>query len=143
MQQGDILLRQTVDGGEIEVENGTVLMSGGLETAVFLSLFGGNEQDDGRPDNPATWWGNLLDADRPERQYRSQTQHLIRSIPAVPANLRRVEDAARGDLAWMVTTGAASAVAAVATMPGLNKVLLSVTIDGETVEYSANWDADA
>ena len=47
-QQGDVLLFQTVDDGEINIENGVVEMSGGLETAAYLSLYGGNEDDDGR-----------------------------------------------------------------------------------------------
>ena len=88
-QQGDVSLRQTDDGGEITVVNGVVEMSGGLETAVYLSLFGGNEDDDGRADNPQTWWGNLAE-NEPERQYRSETQHLLQALPATTGTLIRV-----------------------------------------------------
>ena len=48
-QHGDVLLYHTPDGGEIEMVNGLVTMSGGLETMAYLCLFGGNEEDDGRP----------------------------------------------------------------------------------------------
>ena len=48
VQQGDVLLFQTIDDGNVEVINGIITMSGGLDTAAYLSLFGGNEEDDGR-----------------------------------------------------------------------------------------------
>lgn len=144
--QGDVLLFQTTDDGEIEVEDGRVTLSGGLETAAYLSLFGGNEQDSGRPDDPLTWWGNM-DEGQPERRYRSETQYLLRAIPAIPANLRRIEQAAERDLSWMVSTNAATAVSATASMPGRNRVRLTIRIEADgapsIIEYFENWKADA
>ena len=58
MQQGDVLLTHTDDDGDIEVLNGLVTMAGGLETAVYLSLFGANEHDPGGLDSPQQYWGN-------------------------------------------------------------------------------------
>ena len=144
--QGDVLLFQTPDGGNIKVERGRVVFSGGLGTAAYLSLFGGDERDSGRAEDPLTWWGNI-DEDRPERQYRSETQHLLRSIPAIPANLRRLEQAAERDLAWMIPAGVASAVSATANMPGRNRVRLVVSIEADGApsifEFFENWKADA
>ncbi|MCH9837702.1 phage GP46 family protein [bacterium] len=142
-QQGDVLLEQTNDNGEITVEGGVVSMAGGLQTAAYLSLFGGNEQDDGRPDNALQWWGNLSET-QAENQYRSRLQYLLRSIPSIPANLRRLEDAADADLAWMVETGAARTVSVAASMPALNRVRLVVTVNGgQDLTYIENWKADA
>lgn len=135
----DVLIFQTTDGGDIEIEGGVVTTGGGLASAVYLSLFGGNEQDDGREGNPATWWGNVVG----QEQYRSRTQHLLRSIPAIPANLRRIEDAARKDLNWMMESGAAGAIDVVATQPGLSTVKLVVIINNsESFEYLENWRAE-
>lgn len=145
-QQGDVLLFQTDDDGEINVVDGIVEMSGGLETAAYLSLFGGNEDDDGRDSNPANWWGNRDEVD-PARQYRSETQHLLQSIPATTGNLRRVEDAAVRDLAWFVQSGAASSVSVVASIPGVNRIKLTIDIEAQGVESSfefvENWKASA
>lgn len=144
--QGDVLLFQTNDGGDIDVDRGRVILSGGLETAAYLSLFGGNEQDSGQPDDPLTWWGNI-DEGQPERRYRSETQYLLRAIPAIPANLRRLEQAAERDLAWMVQVGAATSVRAAASMPGYNRVRIVVMIEADgipsAIEYFENWKADA
>lgn len=140
-QQGDILLLHTLDDGEISVSGGIVQMCGGLETAVYLSLFGGNE-DDGRPANPRTWWGNLDETD-PARQYRSETQYLLRSLPATSSNLLRIEDAAKKDLAWLLSSKAAASVAITASMPGINKIKIVVDTGGdESLEYIENWKAN-
>lgn len=145
-QQGDVRLYQTDDGGEIAVERGVVEMDGGLETAVYLSLFGGNEDDDGRPDNPVNWWGNLIE-DRPERIYRSETQHLLRALPATSGNLPRIEDAVKRDLAWVVPAGVASEVSASASVIGLNRVKITVSVEAvgspSRFEFFANWKASA
>ena len=124
----DVLLRQSNDGGEITVEAGLVLMSEGLETAAYLSLFGGNLDDSG---DPATdrlqWWGNRGEVE-PNRVYRSETQHLIRALPAVPRNLLRIEQAAARDLAWMIAAGVAKGVVVSASIADVNRVTLAVTI---------------
>lgn len=134
----DVLLYQTDDDGEVNISGGVVELSSGLETAVYVSLFGGNEDDAGGGDETLSWWGN----DGELQQYRSRTQHMLRSIPPIPANLRRIEDAGNSDLAWMLKEGAASSVDVAASMPGLNRVSIVVTIDGDQqLTYSENWRA--
>lgn len=123
----DVLLRLTPDGGDITVENGLTLMSDGLETAALLSLYGGNEQDPGDADSSEQWWGNLGETE-PNRRYRSETQYLLRSLPAVPANLRRIEEAAQRDLEWMLDSGIAKSIAVSASIPELNRVQVDVVI---------------
>lgn len=143
-QQGDVLLFQTNDDGDIVVSGGLVEMSGGLETAAYLSLFGGNEDDDGREDNKLNWWGNLGE-NISARQYHSETQNLLQSLPATSANLRRVEDAARHDLEWFITDAAASAVNVEASIPALNRIQIDINIEavGEASNFTflENWKA--
>lgn len=120
------------DGGEIDVTNGEPLMDEGIESAVYLSLWGGNEDDPGlEGDKSKQWWGNVEEPEE-ARRYRSETQYLMHALPAVPGNLRRIEDAAVRDLQWMVTELGA-AVAAKATIPGIDRITLqvAVVIDGK------------
>lgn len=146
MQEGDVKLFQTDDDGNITVENGLVEMSGGLETAAYLSLFGGNEDDDGRADNPANWWANLDEVD-PTREYHSETQNLLQGLPATTGNLRRIEDAAGRDLAWFVDSGVASSVSVSASIPGINRIKLTIDIEAvgqeSSFEFVENWKAGA
>lgn len=134
----DVLLRLAPDGGDITVDNGLVLMSDGLETAALLSLFGGNEQDPGNADSSQQWWGNL-DQTTPARTYRSETQYLLRSLPAVPANLRRIEEAASRDLAWMLESEVATSITVAASIPALNRVRLDVSIVTRTTQLHLSF----
>lgn len=139
-QQGDVKLFQTNDDGDIEVINGLVTMGGGLGTAAYLSLFGGNEDDDGSSGSAYSWWGNLVETDL-ESQYRSETQNLLYKLPATSGNLLSIQDAATRDLSWMKDTGLASNISVNASIPGLNMVKLTVSIDQDTLEFIENWRA--
>ena len=138
----DILLFQTLDDGEITVENGVIEMSGGLYTAAYLSLFGGNEDCSGRETCPFSWWGNFSENDKAKR-YISETQFLLKTIPAIPANLRRIEDAATRDLNWFLENKIASSVTIAVIIPALNTIKISVIIEANGIESSfefvENW----
>ncbi len=134
MNQGDVLLRQTNNDGDIAVEGGQIALTGGFETMVYLSLFGGQ----------ADWWGDLQETEADFRTV-SETEALVESLPAVPANLRLLEQAALRDLAVFTSQNIASRVEVVVTMPGVDRVNFSVTIEanGEesTFEFTQNWRA--
>lgn len=143
----DPLLTHTADGGTITFVNGVLTMSDGLRNAVYLSLFGGNEDDSGLSgDDLLQWWGNLGEAD-PALRYRSETQYLLRSIPAIPANMRRIDEAAERDLAWMVVFGVATLVSAQATIPALNTVRLAVKVEVNgrvyDFDFTESWSVAA
>lgn len=141
----DVKLFQTPDGGEIECVAGQIALSeDGLATSAYLSLWGGNQDDTGSDaDKAREWWGNKDEPD-PHKHYRSETQALLRSIPAIPANLRRIEDAAARDLAWFVESGVASSVTVEARMPTVNRVDLAIVliIEGEEfrLAFAAKWE---
>lgn len=143
-QQGDVKLFQTTDDGDISVVGGVVEMSSGLGTSAYMSLFGGNEHDDGRPSSVQSWWGNAIEPVQ-ARQYRSETQNLLKSIPLTPSNLKRLQDAAERDLSWFLTAKVASSVTVLATIPALNRVKFTIDIEanGEesSFEFVENWRA--
>lgn len=145
-QQGDVVLFQSLNDGDIIVEDGLALMDGGLQTSLYLSLFGGNEDDDGLADNDKTWWANL-DENQPVFRYRSRLQNLLKSIPATSNNLIRAQDAALADLQWLLDDNVASSVTVTATIPQLNRLKLVIEIQavGEesSFEYVANWRASS
>lgn len=145
-QQGDVLVFQTDDDGEIEVINGLVTMTGRFETAAYFSLFGGNEDDDGRQDNNETFWGNLDEID-PAFKLISRTQNLLQSIPATSSNLKRIEDAALNDLQWFLDKKIASSVEVIVTLPALNTIKISISIkaegEEENFEFVENWRSNS
>ena len=132
MQQGDVLLFQTEDDGDIRVsDEGLVEMTGGLETAVYLSLFGGNE--DG-----SEWWGNVGETE-PSKKYVSETQNLLLILPVTSANILRVEDAVKRDLQWILDGGFAKTLKISSEVKGLNRVALSISIDGISFQFNLPW----
>jgi phage gp46-like protein len=145
LQQGDVLLFNTVEGGEMDIQNGITRMSGGLETAFYLSLFGGNEEDPVTQDTINQWWGNGLETDS-AFMYRSETQYLLSRLPPTSANLLLIEAAANRDVAWAKQKNVVTSVQVTATIPELNKLMLVVeaNVEGEEtrISFLANWKAD-
>lgn len=134
MQQGDVLLRQTNDDGDIEAENGLITMTAGLDTMAYISLFGGQSQ----------WWGDLAETD-PDIVTPSETEQALENLPAVPASLRRVEQAARRDLAVFINKSVANRVDVVASIPTVDQIKLNITIEAQgaemNFEFTENWKA--
>jgi phage gp46-like protein len=121
----DLYLHHTLDGGEIDIIADLFVLSDGLETAVYISLFGGNEEDSGKAsDDHLQWWGNLIESD-PDRILRSETQYLLNDIPATTGNLVLIEEAAVRDLDWLKKFGAES-ITATARMPRRNWIDLEI-----------------
>lgn len=141
----NVLLYQSQNNGEINIENGLIETSGGLETAAYLSLFGGNENDNGLIDS-VQWWGNSLETEN-SKIYKSETQYLLRSIPAIPANLRRIEEAVSRDLQWLLDENIANVVTVDASIPDVSKVKINVDIQavGEESEFEfvENWKIES
>lgn len=135
----DVLFSATPDGGEISLTNNLLDMDAGLETAVYLSLFGGNADDDATDaTKSAQWWGNLLPGDT-QLPLRCRTQNLIRSLPATTGNLARLRDAAIRDLAWIVGSFADSYKVDTG-MPALNRVALRIDISVGDQTYTFVFD---
>lgn len=140
----DVKIYQEPDGGNVTIENGITELDDGLASAAYLSMFGGNEDDTGAANDPNEWWGNQLEGDT-ARMYRGETETTLRNLPAIPASLRKVEEAMRRDLAWFLSSNIASSVTAEASIPRVDRVRLVVTIKAEgnesQFEYVENWKA--
>lgn len=145
-QQGDIKLFQTPNNGDIDVVNGVVTMSGGLETMAYLCLFGGNSDDAAGDDTSFSWWGNTIE-DRPERTIRSETQYLLGLLPAIPANLVKIEAAVKRDLQVFINQKIASEIQVNVSMPGTKKVQIDISIQAigelEQFSFTENWQAES
>lgn len=140
----DVLMHQTPDGGEIDITDGVVALSPGLESMAYLCLFGGNEDDDGSDGNPLQWWGNFDETDA-ARVQRSETQHLLKSIPATSGNLQRIQKAAERDLQVFIDENIATSVDVSVNITALNTVSIVIdisAIDGQrsALEFVEAWN---
>jgi len=96
---GDILLVDSPDGGDLEIEHGLIKNDKQFSTAVYLSLFGGNLDDPGKTKSKRAWWGNLL-VDTESEKLRSRFQYIINGFPMTVKYIREAEAAALLDLEW-------------------------------------------
>jgi len=135
----DVYFHNTEDGGDISMTNDIIDMNAGLETSVYLSLFGGNEDDPGGADESKAWWGNALETD-PSKKYRSETQYLLRSIPAVSANLVRIAGAVNRDLAPLVEAGVLVEPEVSVGIPRLNWVGIRIATEVGELVFMEPWE---
>lgn len=147
IQQGDVHLFNTADGGDISVADGVFEMTPGLCTMAYLCLFGGNQDDDGSDASNLQWWGNIGELDL-ANQYRSETQNLIDGLPATSNNVLKLKNAAQRDLQVMITEGVANSVVVSVSIPALNEVKISVNISAVAggdveIEFIETWKAMA
>jgi phage gp46-like protein len=138
-QQGDVLIFHTPDDGDLEIKIGVITMGSGLRSAVYISLFGGNEDDSGGDRDPHNWWGNIGQ----RVQVRSETQFLLQTMTPTSANLLRLEDAVRRDLNWFKASGVATDIKARVIIPAYNSVKIIINIDNRDFEFVDNWSVNA
>lgn len=140
--QGDALWGACPDGGTIEFREGLVVRSGGLAGAVYISMMGGNQLDEGDPESLLQWWGNHLDTDE-NVHVRGRTGTLIAGIPMSSGNLARIVEAIESDLAWMITMGVATSIEASAGIEAARRIVLTVVVTAfdrtETFIFRQNW----
>jgi phage gp46-like protein len=108
--EGDLLLEDTPDGGDIRIENNLFVSDRSFNTAVYLSLFGGNKDDNGKVKNNKTWWGNTLEGTAENEKLVSRFQAIIFGLPMTTKNIQEAESAARIDLKWIIDEGIAEKI---------------------------------
>lgn len=144
---GDLLLKDTLDGGEISLQNGEFVMESGYRNALTLSLLGGNELDDGTEKNSNTWWGNFLANTSKSEKYISEFQNLIRSLPLTTKNIVLAEKAAQRDLTWLIDEKIADDVSVSIKAIDLKKIdmQINVTKNGDVIadeNFDMEWEAN-
>jgi len=127
---GDVRLICTTDGGDVAFANGQPDMDQGLETAVYISLF-----------SSKTWWGNALGGSALGSDLETILSQTLSNRTRLDA-----EEYARQALRWMLEEGIAKAVTVAATIPRVDTLLLTVTVEqpGNAISrlrYQINWAA--
>ncbi len=147
--QGDVLLLSTPDGGDLSIMDNFIVGTGGFETAVFLSLAGGDVDDNGTESTRKSgWWGNALEPDNPNRRLISRLQNIIRGLPATPNNLNKAIQAAKDDLSWFIEEQIADTIELNGSIPSKNRLELSGKILKDEkllheIKFEENWGAQS
>jgi phage gp46-like protein len=126
--EGDLLLEDTQDGGDIIIENELFVNDRTFKTAVYLSIFGGNKDDNGKVKNNKTWWGNTLGGTTENEKLVSRFQAVIFGLPMTIKNIESAENAASLDLKWIIDEGIADKIKVSGHAVSRNRFTLSVEI---------------
>jgi phage gp46-like protein len=144
--EGDVLLMETEDGGDVLIENDFFVCDRSFNTAVYLSLFGGNKDDNGKVKNSKTWWGNTLPGVPEHEKLISRFQYIISGLPMTTKNIQEAEAAANLDLKWITDEGIAEKVIVSGRAASRNKFTMRVDIQagGKSIyenTFSLFWRA--
>ena len=120
--------------GEIEISQNNPEKS--LQSAILLSLFGGNREDNGL-DQKKTWWGNI-DEQNPDAKMISQFQNIVFSLPLTSANRLRLQEAAESDLNWLIKNKIVKKLKVNIRIDSTRKVTLSIDSDLNIEDISVN-----
>ncbi len=127
MQDGDVLLFQSLDGGEIAIENNQIKMTTGFETAVYLSLF-----------SPDDWFLNDV-AETDDERLSSETNKIITKLPNVSKNYALLEQAIKDDLKWLTKQKLAQSYSVNISSNAINRVNIMIEIDGVELKFNEGW----
>jgi len=145
--EGDLLLEETTDGGDIVLEDGLFLSDEQFSTSVYLSIYGGNKDDNGKTENKNEWWGNKLTDIKENEKMRSRFQNVIHGLPMTVKNIREAELAAKMDLKWFIDEKIADNINIYGQATGKNRFRLAVEMlkDKKQIfndSYFLLWGAD-
>lgn len=137
IQAGDVLMFHQEDRGEIIEDGGFIQMTDGYETMAYLSLFGGNEKDDGSEATARLqWWGN--EDEEPENQYRSRFQALVASgRPVTSEFVTELAAAAEKDLGDDFVAGGFASAVKILSIRLVNPKRIALSVKIEMLEGTA------
>jgi phage gp46-like protein len=134
--EGDVLIELKEDGFDLNIDSGLIELTGGFETAVLLSLFGGN-------DNNIEFWGNKFETEVLQK-LNSQTQLILTGLPANPNNLKKLDEAIKVDLDWFKQDKIVDEIEIFTQIIAKNKVRITINMKKDNsiifnTVYEKNW----
>lgn len=142
----DILLYETLDGGNISIQNNDIALTDSIWNQIYIGLFGGNYQqntDDNVLDDEQRfdWWANTFISDIDE-QLNSETERILNTVALNSAGRLTIEQAVKNDLSFLSKLGD---VTVEVSLPKLNTVQIDISIqEPEEItdkKFRIIWDA--
>lgn len=122
----DLMLIDNGDGGELVLEGGDVKGDGTLLTAVYISLFGGDN------------FSNVFETYEQNGEFEESLNQ-----PITAKNLKNVENKAKKSLDWLIQEGIANSVEVSAFGDIKEKINVNIVIQepsGEVYPFSIVWE---
>jgi phage gp46-like protein len=131
----DLLLIETGNGGDLVLRGNDLVVTTGMENQPYLSQFGGPAADE------EDWWANdLLLAEEPTTQFRSETEKALRTV-LTSASRIQIEQAAKGDIDFLKTAFPGTEISCTASIVADDRLEMLITINGQQFFYEWNPDS--
>lgn len=126
----DIALHETLNGGDIAIQNGDIYTTNAIWTQIYLALFGGNIEQSTADDladdaQRFDFWGNQFLQNDPDEQLNSLTERTLNEVALNSAGRLAIQRAVETDLDYLRKVGTVSVDVSI---PGLNTVQIDITI---------------
>lgn len=138
--------------GDIAIENGAVVLDGGLRTAILISLFTDARAPDDAPlpeesADRRGWWGDDFNAAGGSAGETGSLLWLLARSKITQADINRAREYAIAALQWLLTDGIASRLDVQVEAQDRQRLAIRVELDrpqGPARElYDFVWEASA
>lgn len=108
METKDVLLYESGDGGELDIQNGDIALTETLYQQVYLALFGGNVEENTKTnylftEERSDYWGNsLLWENQPALQFNSNTERILNTTALNSSGRLTILRAVQDDLQYLI-----------------------------------------
>lgn len=127
----DLKIYETGNGGDLELNNNDLTLVTGLESMLYLAMFGGNVEGD--------WWGNeLLMPNQPDIHLKSETEKVLMSVALNSAGRIKIEQAVKNDLAFIQKAFPGTKLVVSVTIVSDDIVSIVINVDGKDFNYLWN-----
>lgn len=102
----DLQVRETGNGGDLNLVNNDLQVVESLENMVYLGMFGGNTEASTGPrletEQGFDYWANsLVYPNNPDMQFNSLTERTLNEVSLSSSGRLKIEQAVKSDLAFM------------------------------------------
>lgn len=144
----DVEVVETGNGGDLLKRGNDLGMVYSIENMVYLSLFGGNVEQDTPTTRPEAqqafdWWGNaLLMGEEPDTQFNSRTERTLRQVALNGQGRQAIQQAINDDLKHMQPY---ADITVQVTIVAVDRVRIGIRVKRpdnlESTELVYIWDA--
>jgi len=126
----DIGLYETLNGGDMSIQNNDIWATMALWNQIYIGLFGGNVEEStndatGKGEQRKDYWGNQFLEAEPDEFLNSQTERILNTTSLNSAGRIRIEQTVKNDLAFLSKLGA---VTVAVSIVGIDRILIEIGI---------------
>lgn len=142
----DIGLYETLNGGDMSVQNGDLWATMSLWNQIYLGLFGGNVEETttdrtGKGEQRKDFWGNQFLESEPDEFLNSTTEKILNTTALNSSGRIKIEQAVKNDLSFLQKLGTLDVSVSIY---GIDKVLIEIGLtepnEIEDKRFRLLWD---